>query len=156
MALLETLRSGGLSVPLMADRTTKTERNDPLSLLIVDDSVDNRSMLRLFLKHTPFEVDEAQNGAIAVEMVKARAYDFILMDLLMPEMGGFEATRIIRNWEALRGSKPAFIIALTAWALTAETEKCGADAHLTKPTTKAKLLELLNTQCARMGNGSRN
>jgi two-component system, sensor histidine kinase len=155
MALAKNLNSAGLSAPTADDCAPRPDGNRPPSLLIVDDSVDNRALLRAFLKHTPFEVDEAPNGVVAVAKAKAKAYDFILMDLLMPEMGGFDATRAIRSWEALQGTKPACIIALTAWALTAEIVKSGADLHLTKPTTKAKLLEVLNTRLQRVGIGNR-
>ena len=149
MALPKTLRSGDASAPRTADGAPTPEKSPRPSLLIVDDSIDNRALLRTFLKYTRFEVEEADNGAVAVEMVKARRYDFILMDLLMPEMGGFEATRCIRQWEASQGLKPACIIALTAWALTAETLLSGATLHLTKPINKAKLLEVLNQQSLR-------
>jgi CheY-like chemotaxis protein len=156
MALPETLRSGAISAPTTADRGTRLETAHRPSLLIVDDSVDNRLLLRAFLKQTRFDVDEAENGTIAVAKAKARSYDFILMDLLMPEMGGFDATRAIRAEEARQRSKPACIIAVTAWALTAEAVQCGADLHLTKPTSKAKLIEMLNAQLqTRLAAGNR-
>ena len=123
-------------------------------MLIVDDVKINRLVLRQYLKGTRYEVDEAENGAIAVEKVKARPYDFIVMDLLMPEMDGFEAMRSIRDWEDSQGCQHAcIIVTLTAWPLKeAELESlmCGADAHLTKPIGKAKLLELLSTQRPRV------
>lgn len=123
------------------------------TVLLVDDSPDNLLLLREYLKRTPYIVDEAVNGAIAVARVKARKYDFIIMDLLMPEMDGFAAMREIRVWEDAHKSERACIITLTAWALkeaALESYGCGADVHLTKPIRKAKLLEVLDAQWARI------
>jgi CheY-like chemotaxis protein len=153
MALPETLRSGAVSAPTTIGPEPTLQDNHRPTVLIVDDSVDNRALLRAFLKHTRFEVDEAENGVVAVAKVKARKYDFVLMDLLMPKKGGFEATREIRQWEASHGSVPTCIIAFTAWALSAESLQCGADLHLAKPTTKAKLLEVLNSWRIRATHG---
>jgi CheY-like chemotaxis protein len=124
--------------------------NTAPSVLLVDDSPVNLLMLRESLKKTPYQLDEAYNGADAVAKVKLRTYDIIIMDLLMPEMDGFEAMRLIRQWEESHGSKGACImIALTAWAFKEaeqESYRCGADLHLTKPIRKAQLLEVLETQ----------
>ena len=101
-----------------------------------------------FTYTTRYTVDEAYTGAEAVAKVKAHRYDFIVMDLLMPEIDGFEAMREIRCWEDHQGAAPAcIIIALTAWELKeAELESllCGADAHLTKPISQTRLLDILD------------
>ena len=124
------------------------------SILLVDDSADNLLVLREYLKKTQYELDEACNGADAVAKVKLRNYDIIVMDLLMPEMDGFEAMRMIRQLEDSSGGEHACImIALTAWALkeaAQESYRCGADLHLTKPIRKAQLLEVLKTQWSRI------
>jgi len=123
------------------------------SVLLVDDSPENRLVLREFLKHAPYEVEEANNGAIAVAKVKLRTYDLIVMDLLMPEMDGFEAMRQIRRYEDTRSpDERACLIALTAWALKEaerESYRCGADLHMTKPIRRAQLLDVLGTEWAR-------
>jgi CheY-like chemotaxis protein len=122
------------------------------SVLLVDDSPDNRLVLRELLKHAPYDIEEANNGAIAVAKVKLRTYDLIVMDLLMPEMDGFEAMRQIRRYEDSRPiDERAYVIALTAWALKEaelESYQCGADIHMTKPIRKAQLLDALGTEWA--------
>jgi CheY-like chemotaxis protein len=128
-------------------------------VLIVDDVALSRTILRQYLMNTPFDVDEAENGAVAVAKVRERRYDFILMDLLMPEMDGFEAMRNIRMWEESGGLEPAcVIITLTAWELKEAVPECfvsGADLHLTKPITRARLLKVLNAQWSRIVNKTR-
>lgn len=118
------------------------------SVLVVDDSMINCLVLRYYLAPTNYRVDEAHTGAEALAKVKDHRYDFIVMDLLMPEMDGFEAMREIRCWEDEQGAAPTcIIIALTGWELReAEMESllCGADAHLTKPISQTRLLDILD------------
>ena len=140
---LSKISAGATPRAHIGNRPTTTFDNR--TLLIVDDSIDNRAMVRAFLKYQPFAIDEAEDGEAALEKVKARPYDVILMDLLMPKMGGFDAIGAIRSIEKVHGRKRACIVAITAWALTAETLASGADKHLMKPITKAGLLEAVTT-----------
>jgi len=90
----------------------------------------------------------AENGAVAVEKFKAGRYDLVLMDMQMPVMDGYTATRIIRDWEAEQGRHRTPIIALTAHALVEDVEKslaAGCDTHLNKPIKRAKLMETIIT-----------
>jgi CheY-like chemotaxis protein len=73
-------------------------------------------------------------------------YDLVLMDMQMPVMDGYTATKAIRKWEDENGRKPSVILALTAHALNGHGEKslaAGCNAHITKPVKKAVLLEAL-------------
>ena len=137
-----------------SDERAMPEVNSVPSVLIVDDLQINRVQLRQYLSGTRYEVDEAENGAIALEKVKARHYCFVLMDLLMPEMDGFDAMRSIRKWEDSQACPNAcIIVSLTGWRLKEaglESLMCGADAYLTKPIGRAKLLEVLSTQRPRV------
>ncbi len=118
----------------------------PLKILLAEDSEDNRLLIKTYLKQTPYLLDMAENGQVAVEKFRQGAYDLILMDMNMPVMDGYTATRAIRQREAQQGGKPVVIIALTAFALKEDEQKsldAGCDAHMTKPIKKKILLEAL-------------
>ena len=91
------------------------------SLLLVEDNLVNQFIALEFLKNWGLEVEVANNGAEAVKMAKAKSYQLILMDLQMPEMDGYEASRTIKGLDAPSGSTP--IIALTASALLDSKDK---------------------------------
>jgi len=117
-----------------------------LHILLVDDSEDNRLLIASYLKKSSHTIDIAENGAIALQKFTAGTYDLVLMDMQMPVMDGYTATREIRKWEKETGVVETPVVALTAYALKDDTRKslaAGCNAHLTKPIKKAKLLEAL-------------
>jgi signal transduction histidine kinase/DNA-binding NarL/FixJ family response regulator/HPt (histidine-containing phosphotransfer) domain-containing protein len=114
-----------------------------LSVLAVDDNAVNREVLREALLTLDVEADFVANGQEAVDAAKAKRYDVIFMDGSMPVMDGFEATRQIRHGEA---GHHAMIVALTAQVRGADADewaKAGADRHMTKPFTAARLVDAL-------------
>ena len=118
----------------------------PLRILLVEDSPDNRTITIAYLQDTPYQVDIAENGAIAYEKFIAGSYDLVLMDRQMPVMDGLTATRAIRAWEQANQRRPTPIIALTASALKGDQEKCvaaGCTAYLTKPIKQEVLLQAI-------------
>jgi CheY-like chemotaxis protein len=118
----------------------------PLRLLLVEDSPDNQVLVSSYLKQTSHSLDIADNGAIGVEKFKNHPYDVVLMDIQMPVMDGYGATKSIREWERNHDLPPIPIIALTAYALKEETDKifqAGCTTHITKPVKKTTLLEIL-------------
>ncbi|MBU4344218.1 MAG: response regulator [Proteobacteria bacterium] len=120
---------------------TKVRSND---ILLVEDSADNRLLIQSYFKRTSNHIDIAENGEIAVEKFKSGKYDLVLMDIQMPVMDGYTATREIRKWEREKGRKETPIIALTAHAMAEDAKKsldAGCTDHLTKPIKKAKLME---------------
>ncbi|MBW2310138.1 MAG: response regulator [Deltaproteobacteria bacterium] len=132
-------------IPAQAKPTVLEELRS-LRILLVEDSPDNRLLILSYLKKTPFRVDIAENGEIAVERFTSKKYDLVLMDMQMPVMDGYTATREIRKWEGEKGIKPTPIVALTAYATKEEDQKsldAGCIAHLTKPIKKAKLMEAI-------------
>lgn len=114
-----------------------------LRILFAEDLQDNRDVLALFLKETPYQLEMAENGLIAVQKFRAGAYDLVLMDMQMPVMDGYQATAAIRQWEREHEHVPTPIISFTANAFNEEIEKslaAGCTAHLTKPIKKNALL----------------
>ena len=117
-----------------------------LKILLAEDFLDNRRMMEFYFKATPHRVATAANGQIALEMFMHGSYDLVLMDIQMPVMDGYAATRAIRAWEKDQRRRPTPILALTANALQSEVQRsldAGCTAHLTKPIRKAQLLEAI-------------
>ena len=136
----------------------KTEQTPPAAkasaftgkkLLVVEDNELNLEIASTLLKEAGFEVDTAENGKIAVEKVEAASadrYDLILMDIQMPEMDGYEATRRIR---ALPDTKKAAlpIVAMTANAFEDDRKnalRAGMNGHIAKPLDIQKLFQVLS------------
>jgi two-component system sensor histidine kinase/response regulator len=117
-----------------------------LRVLLVEDSPDNQLLVRAYLKQTNYLLDVADHGAIALDKFKSAHYDVVLMDVQMPVMDGYTATKAIRSWERDHDLPPTPIIALTALALKEEGVRifeAGCNTHLTKPVKQSTLLEVL-------------
>src|ERR1700676_3432297 len=116
-------------------------------LLIAEDGEDDRSLLQHYLRGEPVAVQFAPNGQEAVNLVVGGAeFDLILMDLEMPVLDGYAATRQIREWQSSRGIPRTPIIALSAHALpelVRASLEAGCDAHLAKPIERAVLIEAI-------------
>ncbi|WP_130470708.1 hybrid sensor histidine kinase/response regulator [Candidatus Magnetaquicoccus inordinatus] len=120
----------------------------PLRILVVDDSEDNRLLIHAYCKNTAFYLDFAEQGAEALQKLHNHPYDLVFMDMQMPIMDGFAATRSWRNWEKERQLTPIPIVALTAYALPEDSERtreAGCTMHLSKPIKKKKLLDSIAT-----------
>jgi CheY-like chemotaxis protein len=118
-----------------------------LHILLVEDNRVNQIVACKMLERIGHSVDCADNGAAALTAFQDRTYDLILMDVQMPQMDGFEATRRIRQLEIPTG-KHIQIIALTAHALKSDREQClaaGMDNYLSKPLRSRDLYEMLQT-----------
>lgn len=119
-------------------------KESPLSLLLVEDSEENQEVIKAYLKGQNVSLDCVFNGAEGVESFKSRRYDLVLMDIQMPVMDGYEATRHMRAWETTTGAHRTPIVALTAHVFASDEEKilsAGCDYRLTKPVRKKHLLE---------------
>lgn len=136
------------------DRTTDAQplvetglRSDgPARILLVDDSRENRDLMRLMMSRFPLSIDEAYDGHQALELFEINRYDLILMDIQMPIMDGFTATRRIRDAEQHRGLPRTPVVALTAHAYEADIRACmeaGCDDHFAKPFKKKTLYAML-------------
>jgi two-component system sensor histidine kinase/response regulator len=128
--------------PIVTRHELRVLRNriDRRKLLLAEDVVVNQKVACRALEKMGYEVDVVSNGREAIEAWERGNYDLILMDCQMPEMDGYEATRIIRSREAPNEHIP--IIALTAHAMKGADEECkaaGMDAHVTKPIDRHEL-----------------
>ncbi|MGO8868576.1 MAG: response regulator [Alphaproteobacteria bacterium] len=109
-------------------------------ILVVEDTEDNRQILRDLLGAAGFEIVEAEDGAAGVAAAEREKPDLILMDIQLPVMDGYEATRRIKANAAL---KHIPIIAVTSYALSGDEEKAraaGCDGYVTKPFSPRQLL----------------
>ncbi|WP_051378446.1 ATP-binding protein [Derxia gummosa] len=107
-------------------------------VLVAEDNAINQQVARGLLEAFGHEVEVVENGVEALAAVRTADYDVVLMDVHMPEMDGFEATRRIRAWEAETGRHRLPIVALTANALAGDRDACidaGMDDYLCKPVT---------------------
>ncbi len=116
-------------------------------VLLVEDNPDNQKLTKIILEKAGYIVEVAENGQLAIEAVKETHYDLILMDIQMPVMDGFEATRKIRTLQQRLHEGRVPIIALTAHALKGYREKClqhDMDDYITKPVKKKAVLATIN------------
>jgi len=129
----------------IGDRTQKGQPSSSLHILLTEDNAVNQRVALRILEKAGHRVDIAENGKAALRMLEEQPFDLILMDVQMPEMGGFEATALIREKEK-RSGRHIPIIAMTAHAMAGDRERClaaGMDNYLSKPVAASTLLELV-------------
>ncbi|WP_147820805.1 ATP-binding protein [Salidesulfovibrio onnuriiensis] len=117
-----------------------------VNILLAEDSESNRELLQFYLAKTACQVDFADHGEAALEKFRENDYDIVLMDIQMPIMDGFEATRRIREYEKENNLPPTPVIAVTANALSEDRGRCiaaGCTFYLSKPITKVDLLKTI-------------
>jgi CheY-like chemotaxis protein len=122
-------------------------RDMGLDILLVDDNLNNRMLFSLFLSGAMHRITEAHNGREGVEAFQNASYDVIFMDMEMPMMDGYQATRIIRALEADNGVPSTPIVGMTAHALPEFRRQCmisGCSDFLYKPFTKSALTSMLD------------
>ena len=115
--------------------------NDAKTVLLVEDNEDNLIVYRTILDHVGYRVIEARDGEEGVARARAERPDLILMDVSLPKMDGWEATRRIKADE---GTRQIPIIAVTAHALDDDREKAtqvGCDGYLAKPVAPRRVVE---------------
>jgi CheY-like chemotaxis protein len=111
-------------------------------VLVAEDCKNNQALIKLLLERTGLKVTIAEDGVQAVEQAKSRSFDIIFMDIQMPNMNGYDATKILRK-EGLQTP----IIALTAHAIKGDDEKCitaGCDDYLSKPINRTELYDIVS------------
>ncbi|KAJ5590559.1 hypothetical protein N7450_004531 [Penicillium hetheringtonii] len=146
---------GNGMLPALEGRSTPitTDNSRSFDILLAEDNDVNQQLAMKILQKHNHNVFVVGNGLEAVEAVKKRRYDVILMDVQMPVMGGFEATGKIREYERESGLQRTPIIALTAHAMLGDREKCiqaQMDEYLSKPLKQNQMMQTI-LKCATLG-----
>ncbi len=147
-AIGQTLRDSNtpVAVAKVVDAEGLESQTRKYRILVAEDNQDNVKLATTILQRAGYVVDIAENGELAVEAVQQQYYDLVLMDVCMPVMDGFEATRKIRAYESLAGESRVPILALTAHAIESYREKClmiDMDGFITKPIRKKNFLSTI-------------
>jgi PAS domain S-box-containing protein len=136
--------------PSVAQRRSRTAQH-PLRILLAEDNPVNQEVAVHLIERRGHSVIVAENGREAVEAIERHKFDLVLMDVQMPEMGGLEATRVIREKEKGSGHHLP-IIAMTAHAMQGDREQCiesGMDGYLAKPIDPKTFLQTVEGISAR-------
>ncbi|QJW94947.1 response regulator [Frigoriglobus tundricola] len=137
-----TLRNGGPSAARWPDAA---EPSRPLEVLLAEDNLVNQRVAVRLIEKCGHKVTVANHGGEALTALSQKPFDLVLMDVQMPEMDGFEATRRIRADERDRVRRTP-IVAMTAHAMAGDRERClagGMDDYLTKPIQREELFRVL-------------
>jgi CheY-like chemotaxis protein/HPt (histidine-containing phosphotransfer) domain-containing protein len=117
-----------------------------VKILLAEDNEINQEVAREILSMSGFKCDIVNSGLEAVNAIKDKDYDLVFMDCMMPDMDGYEATKLIRSFETSTGTRLP-IIALTANAMRGDREHClaaGMDDYLSKPVDPARMVTMVD------------
>ena len=123
----------------------KRRTGSPLRILLAEDNSVNQRVATRMLEKWGHRVVVAGNGSEAMQALERESFDLVLMDVQMPEMGGFEATAAIREKEKVTG-RHLPIVAMTAHAMKGDAQRCleaGMDAYISKPVVGADLFDIV-------------
>lgn len=135
------------AAPREPGQAPRLPRFEGFRVLLVEDNPTSQEVGRLILNHMALEVDVAEDGRQALDLMERNPYDLVFMDCQMPVMDGLEATRIVREREKLAGEPRLVIIALTGNTMEGDRENCihaGMDDYLAKPFTIGEVSRLLS------------
>ena len=142
--------------PNLVTRHTLREGQRSISFLVAEDNAVNQRLIARLLEKKGHSVTLAQNGREALDALAKGSFDIVLMDGQMPEMDGFEATKLIREKETTSGAHLP-IIALTAHAMQGDKERClaaGMDAYVPKPLKLEDLFAVIEHVAPGIGRNS--
>jgi len=118
-----------------------------VKILLVEDNLMNQKVVMFNLKKLNCDIITAVTGSQAIDLFKTNSFDLVFMDIMLPEMNGYDITKSFRNIEKENGiDKPVPIIALTANTYDNDKEKCfnaGMNDYISKPFTSKQLTDLI-------------
>ncbi|MCK4235783.1 MAG: response regulator, partial [Candidatus Krumholzibacteria bacterium] len=139
------MKDNGKPGTLVTRHTIAEEKRRRIRILLAEDNPMNQKLAVILLGKAGYSVDTAGNGQKAVEALARKTYNVILMDVQMPVMNGFEATKAIREKEGDKNHTP--IIAMTANAMKGDRELCleaGMDDYISKPVEPQQMFDAIN------------
>jgi hypothetical protein len=132
--------------PTLLTRHSIRESKRSLNILLAEDNLINQKLAVSLIQKMGHKVSIAENGKQAIEAIETEKFDIILMDIQMPEMDGLQATKAIRTRESLTGRPRIPIIAMTAYAMAGDRDRClevGMDGYVSKPINAQELFEAI-------------
>ena len=129
------------------DKSRQLAMGVGLNILLVEDNTVNQLVAKEIIKRCGHVVTIAGDGEEALEIFKQNEFDIVLMDVQMPIMDGYEATRLIRDYQVVQGAEPTPIIAMTAHAMQGTREECisrGMNDYVSKPITRETIEAVLS------------
>jgi len=149
--LITVLTSGqqqekSIGQPALVTRHSLAEARGNLRILLVEDNLVNQKLAVRILEKSGFRADTVNNGKEAVEALQRFPYNLVLMDIQMPEMDGYQATKVIRDPSSPVRDHDVPIVAMTAHAMKGDREKCiqaGMNDYISKPIRPEKLREVV-------------
>ena len=146
-AMLSCSAQPGPPQSIVTRHVVRELRRGAVRILLVEDNVTNQQVAVSILKKLGLRADAVANGQEAIRSLESLPYDLVLMDVQMPEMDGYEATREIRNPESYVLNHQIPVIAMTANAMKGDREKCheaGMNDYLSKPVSPHELAAMLD------------
>jgi signal transduction histidine kinase/CheY-like chemotaxis protein len=132
----------------LAQRVAREEKSHGFHILVAEDNLINQKLTVRLLEKKGYRATVAENGLIALACLEKQRFDMILMDVQMPEMGGLETTRSIRERERISGGHIP-IVAMTANAMKGDRERClesGMDDYVSKPVLPEEMFRVMESQ----------
>lgn len=118
----------------------------PVKILVAEDNEANQFLIKAITKNMGWDITMVDDGEQAVEAYNQSSFDLILMDIQMPVLNGYEATKIIRSVEKEKGIHTP-IVALTAYAMKSDKDNCldaGMDDYISKPFKRQEFLDMVS------------
>ncbi|MBU2511676.1 response regulator [bacterium] len=143
------------SAELITQHTIRESEPLKAYILLAEDNLVNQKLANKLLEKLGYRIDTVNNGKEAIEALEKINYDIVLMDIQMPEMGGYEATQFIRSPQSTVKNPKIPIIAMTAHAMPGDMEKClecGMDGYVSKPINRNELQKAIEQQMELSGN----